>query len=251
MPQPGVSGNHSSMTLHSSATTSVYSFDVDHTSDPSFNAPFPNDVRTTTRPWKQSLMHFAQKHKDDGLFHASFRHWKAHFEFGSCLLDARRLKMRYERLRGLDPSYSGTTAKSPPSTTAPRVNFVQFYTACYKGRAGQELADSMQSSPLESREPSLCGSTVIPVAGNPSQVSPVPLPAEQNQLFFCKLAHQDGGQVDSQWVKVMMMTNDEIVAHTILFKPGPHYEQLVEQVSAEMTKWVTEAFPCAGDAPAI
>lgn len=237
--------NHSSTTLQSYTSTSAQSSNTNHLMDPSFNPPFPNDVRITTRPWKQSLMHFAQKHKDDGLFYASMRHWKAHFEFGSCLLDARRLKMRYERLRALDPAYLGATAKPLPSTTAPRVKFIQFYTACYKGRAGQELAKNVQNSTLESRASSFSASPSTRAEGDSGHPSPVPLPAEKDQLFFCKLKYKEGGQVDPQWRKVMMMTNDEIVAHTVLFKPGPHYESLVEQVSTEMTMWITEAFPSA------
>lgn len=60
------------------------------------------------------------------------------------------------------------------------------------------------------------------------------------ELYFCKLARRPNRDVDPLWKKVMMATNDEINAHTILFLPGPHYDDLIERLGAEIASWVTE-----------
>ena len=60
------------------------------------------------------------------------------------------------------------------------------------------------------------------------------------ELHFCKLARQKNGEVDPLWKKITMATNDEINAHTILFMPGPHYEDLVEKTCHEIMDWVMD-----------
>lgn len=60
------------------------------------------------------------------------------------------------------------------------------------------------------------------------------------ELYFCKLPGRPNGDVDPLWKKVMMATNDEINAHTILFLPGPHYDDLIERLGAEIASWVLE-----------
>lgn len=60
------------------------------------------------------------------------------------------------------------------------------------------------------------------------------------ELYFCKLARRPTGDVDPLWKKVMMATNDEINAHTILFMPGPHYDDLIERLVAKIAGWVLD-----------
>jgi hypothetical protein len=64
--------------------------------------------------------------------------------------------------------------------------------------------------------------------------------ADLEELYFCKLARRKDGKVDPLWKKIMMATNDEVNAHTILFMPGPHYETLVEQTCNEIADWVAD-----------
>lgn len=200
---------------------------------------FTNDIRMETRPWRDNFRHFAKKHKDDGLVHATFRHWKAHFEFGSCLLDSRRLRLRYDNLVGLDAVKPNATPLSP-STITSRVRFVQFYTACYKSRVERRLVDHLEQTSSKSLGLSRVGTPRERAKRGATDPEPVANLTEGDQLLFCKLPQQRDGQVDPLWKKVTMFTNDEVVAHTSLFKPGPHYEDLVDQVSAEIVTWVTD-----------
>jgi hypothetical protein len=75
--------------------------------DDTFDPPFFNDVRIQDRGWRNNVRHFVEKHRGDGLTKATIRHWMAHFEFGSCLLDASQLKSRYTALRKLEDQMSG------------------------------------------------------------------------------------------------------------------------------------------------
>ena len=67
--------------------------------------------------------------------------------------------------------------------------------------------------------------------------------ADLEELYFCRLARRKDGKVDPLCRKIMMATNDEVNAHTILFMPGPHYEALVEQTCNEIADWVADGNP--------
>lgn len=216
--------------------------------DPHFNQPFANDIRIQNRRWWESVLHFARKHKDERLVLASFRHWKAHFEFGSCLLDSHRLKEQYITLRKLDsirPSVDATTS----SRSDEQVRFVQFYTASYKGRAGKRFLERNYLDKNDRPESATDRRQRVIVAKNKADQSPGKLRVhdgsledndDPEELYFCKLARLKDGVVDPLWRKVMMATNDEISAHTALFLPGPHYQDLVDQVSTEISSWASE-----------
>lgn len=230
--------------LHSSSpsTTKSSSFTQPHHAppDPTYNPPFLNDIRLTDRDWWQSILHFKQKHRDDGLLRASFRHWKEHFEFGSCLLDSRRLKIRYNSLRRLD------VVEPAKLTSTERARFVQFYTACYKGRAGKRRANGLSqetAAQVEAQSPDLSESAS---RQDHNDLNDVPEkaesePLEEDLLYFCRLVRQEDKKIDPLWRQVMIATNDEINAHTSLFMPGRHYDDLIESVSAEMTGWISDA----------
>lgn len=208
--------------------------------DPTYNPPFLNDIRLTDRDWWQSILHFKQKHKDDGLLRATFRHWKAHFEFGSCLLDSRKLKIRYNSLRRLDVGEPARPASNE------RARFVQFYTACYKGRAGKRCANGLPqetSAQVEAQSPVSSESASRENHNDPNDLpeKAESEPLEEDLLYFCRLARQEDRTIDPAWRQIMIATNDEINAHTSLFMPGRHYDDLIESVSGEMAGWISDA----------
>jgi hypothetical protein len=186
------------------------------------------------------------KHKDEGFVPASFNHWVDHFEFGSCLLNSKRLKEQYHALRKLEDTDLGAI-KATHANSHERVRFVQFYTASYKGRAGKcyiekTYLDGGQLSDHDGHSISLNGKDT---KYNNTEDSPLKHKFDEDtarleELHFCKLAREKDGKVDPLWKKVMVATNDEINAHTILFMLGPHYEDLVERTCNEITDWVLE-----------
>lgn len=231
--------NRSSTALPSCTTADDSLPEINRATDPYFNPPFANDVRMETRSWRQNIMHFAKKHKDDGLVRATFRHWKAHFEFGSCLLDSRRLRLRYGSLIGLNTVEPVAASSSPPAATS-RVRFIQFYTACYKSRVERDFVKRSQQLNCDSPGSSPLGREHEKANREAKADILMPRLAEEDQLFFCRLARDKDGQVDPLWKKVMITTNDEIAAHTSLFKLGQHYEGLVDAVCTEIVQWVTD-----------
>lgn len=183
---------------------------------------------------------------------ASFRHWKAHYEFGSCLLNSHRLKERYNTLRELDSIDTSADTISHPRCDE-RVRFVQFYTASYKGRAGKRFIERNYLKENHFPETGVGGGHFITLPrekpdqdmeGSQATDGFAEDNAEDDtdpeELYFCRLARQKNGEIDPLWKKVMVATNDEINAHTVLFLPGPHYEDLVERVSTEIIGWTTE-----------
>jgi hypothetical protein len=207
--------------------------------DPLFNPPFANDVLIQNRSWWENVQHFARKHKDEGFVSASFNHWVDHFEFGSCLLNSKRLKEQYHALRRLDH----TPTKAANAGVHARVRFVQFYTASYKGRAGKRYIEKTYikgSQCPETDEQSVLIDEEEQSTEDPQKVT---YTADLEELHFCKLARQKDGEVDPLWKKIMMATNDEVNAHTILFMPGPHYDDLVERTCNEITDWVSDRNP--------
>ena len=221
--------------------------------DPLFNPPFANDVLIQNRSWWENVQHFARKHKNEGFVPASFNHWAAHFEFGSCLLNPKRLRVQYTALRKLDGIEPGTV-KAHHAGPDGRVRFVQFYTASYKGRAGKRyidktyLRESQRSeSPVENHGQSgtFDDEDKVDEDAGKSQMDDnfEEQASDLEELHFCKLARRSGGEVDPLWTKIMMATNDEVNAHTILFMPGPHYGDLVERTCNEIADWISDCNP--------
>lgn len=216
--------------------------------DPHFNQHFANDIRIQNRGWWENVLHFARKHEDEGFVLASLRHWKAHFEFGSCLLNSHRLKERYNTLRELNGTNLSVDAISP-SRSDERVRLVQFYTASYKGRAGKRFIERNYSTNSDHPETAIDGGQSVTSArdkvdrhAEASQVNDGSFEDNDDpeELYFCKLARQEDGEIDPLWKKVMVATNDEINAHTVLFLPGPHYQDLIGRVSTEISTWASE-----------
>lgn len=220
--------------------------------DPLFNPPFANDVLMQNRSWWENVQHFARKHRDEGFVPASFNHWVDHFEFGSCLLDSKRLKNQYHVLRKLDGTEAGAVEK-PHAKPHERVRFVQFYTASYKGRAGKRYIEKTYLAESQHSETAVVDGQFVAFESKDVEVDQ---DAEKSQsdnnnstgmhatnleeLHFIKLARQRNGELDPLWKKITMATNDEINAHTILFMPGPHYEDFVERTCNEIAGWVSE-----------
>jgi hypothetical protein len=218
-------------------------------SDPLFNPPFTNDVLIQTRSWWENVQHFARKHRDQGFIPASFNHWVDHFEFGSCLLNSKRLREQYHALRKLDGAESGA-AKGTRAERHERVRFVQFYTASYKGRAGKRYIEKAYMHGNERSETSVIDGRFVSLKDEESgQNAKKPQTnddveghiADLGELCFCRLARQSNGEVDPLWKKIMVATNDEVNAHTILFMPGPHYESLVERACNEIAEWIVDS----------
>jgi len=219
------------------SSTSGSPFDTTSETDPNFDPPFFNDVRLEDRGWRKNLAHFLRKHEDKGFLRAGLRHWKAHFEFGSCLLDQRRLRVQYKNLRDLaEIDIRGAADSSTLSSH--RVHFVHFYTACHKGWTVNRSAGRNGASPVDhSRADQLRRISSQPTGEE--SANEFGKAGKENELFFCKLAWLNSGDVDSLWRKIVMATNDEINAHTSLFKPGPHYLRMIECVGAEVAGWTS------------
>jgi len=224
---------------------------MDDRPDPLFNPPFANDILIQNRSWWENVQHFARKHRDEGLIPASFNHWGDHFEFGSCLLDSKRLKNQYHALRKLDGTESGD-AGAVHAGSHERVRFVQFYTASYKGRAGKRFIEKTYFERNQCSETAVVNGKFVTLDdenkidrtehAERSQMdeNSAEHTANLEELHFIKLARQRDGEVDPLWKKVTMATNDEINAHTILFMPGPHYKDLVERTCNEIADWIVD-----------
>ena len=230
---------------HSSSNTATLLAPTVEVPDPNFNPLFANDILIQKRDRWRGMLHFAQKHADEGFFHASFRHWKAHFEFGSCLLNGQKLKAQYNALRKLD--IAGPIADGATSSAQERVRFVQFYTASQKGLAISRRRQRSPSSESENHLSTYSGADDVRFPQSISDIEAGSIYTDdsfatktsaEDELFFCKLAKQENREVDPLWKKVQMATNDEINAHTSLFLPGPHYSFLVGSTTAEILGWM-------------
>jgi hypothetical protein len=173
---------------------------------------------------------------------ASLRHLKAHFVFGSCLLNSHHLKERYDSLRELD-GIGPSIDVIPPSRPDERVRFAHFYTASYKGRTGKKLIERNYSEISDRADTTNDGRQFLATTRDEVDQHPKALLKDNDdpeELYFCKLARRKDGEIDPSWKKVMIATNDEINAHTVLFLPGPHYQDLIGRVSAEIVTWISE-----------
>ncbi|KAI0146701.1 hypothetical protein BJ166DRAFT_582867 [Pestalotiopsis sp. NC0098] len=254
LPQSPDGFSPQSVLRHSFSTTAdEYCINNRTTLDPNFNPQFSNDTRIEDRGWWNNVLHFARKHRQEGIgfIHASFQHWKAHFEFGSCLLDSQQLKFRYKELLKLEyDSSTSHVANTPSSKEAPPCRFVQFYTVCHKDQrrpssramsrstsATDSIRTSCTTSPSTWNHGNVCTCEVTPE----DDISCATDISQGKELLFCKLARQEDGQVNALWKRVLMATNEEISAHTTLFMPGPHYGNLVCSVGETVAQWVAES----------
>lgn len=99
------------------------------TFDPNFNPAFTNDIRIKDRGFLKNVVHFAKKHRSEGILDAATHHLMSHLEFGGCLMEFNCLKVRYETLRKLE-DVDGVKHHGFLHV-APQVRFVQYYTVCH------------------------------------------------------------------------------------------------------------------------
>jgi hypothetical protein len=207
--------------------------DISSAMDDTYDPPFLKDVRIQDRGWRNNVRHFVEKHHADGLTKATIRHWMAHFEFGSCLLDSSQLKSRYTALRELDEQMS--------------TRFIQFYTTCYKprGRHHQRTDEkTTEFSHCIDRQDSYSLHRMGPKQGAIFECranADYPEQCMEKELLFCKVAHQQDGRIDPLWKNIVIDAGDEVIAHMSLFHPGCHYERLVGQVSDVLAEWVFDS----------
>lgn len=97
--------------------------------DPTFDPPYPNDVRLKERTGWSSFMHFLNKHSDN-LTMATKQYVVSHLEFGACLADYPALKNRCDRLHALE-DVDELAGYDRPGYRRPvrRIRFVNYYTA--------------------------------------------------------------------------------------------------------------------------
>jgi hypothetical protein len=201
--------------------------------DDTYDPPFMNDVRIQDRGWRNNIEHFVEKHRDDGLTKATIRHWMAHLEFGSCLLDSSQLQSRYTALRKLDDQMS--------------TRFVQFYTTCYKPQSRRHRRTAEKTTMFNRYIDQQDDYTLHRMGPKPDLTFESSKNVDcseqrlEKELLFCKVAHQQDGKIDSLWKNVVIDAADEITAHTSLFSPGCHYEGLVDQVGDVIAGWVFDS----------
>lgn len=74
-------------------------------------------------------MHFASKHKKEGIVNATAKHVLSHLEYGGCLADFPGLNVRYNRLRELEDVDDLASLSGPQvQGNKARVRFVNYYT---------------------------------------------------------------------------------------------------------------------------
>ncbi|MCJ1474913.1 hypothetical protein MMC13_003573 [Lambiella insularis] len=125
---PPVSQSQSLATSVVSPTSPISSLAAPPINDPSFDPPFPNDIRLPVRKGWESTLHFITKHSD-GLTKATKSYVTSHLEFGGALADYRGLKARYERLRAFEDIDSSHAESLRGRKSPRRIRFVNYYTA--------------------------------------------------------------------------------------------------------------------------
>lgn len=74
-------------------------------------------------------MHFANKHKKEGIVNATAKHVLSHLEYGGCLADYPGLNVRYNRIRELEDVDDLASLSGPQvHGNKARVRFVNYYT---------------------------------------------------------------------------------------------------------------------------
>lgn len=108
-----------------STASSVHTGQVEGVFDP----PFYNDEPFREQPFVKRMLHFASKHKSDGLLNAMGTHVMSHVEFGGCLADYSGMNARYKKIRALEDvdEVQAIHQGHPPAAHA-RVRFVNYYT---------------------------------------------------------------------------------------------------------------------------
>lgn len=116
--------SHQTVTSPSTAS-SVHTGQVEGIFDP----PFYNDEPFREQPFVKRMLHFASKHKSDGLLNAMGTHVMSHVEFGGCLADYSGMNARYKKIRALEDvdEVQAIHQGHPPAAHA-RVRFVNYYT---------------------------------------------------------------------------------------------------------------------------
>ncbi|KJZ74154.1 hypothetical protein HIM_06385 [Hirsutella minnesotensis 3608] len=111
-------------------------------SDPHFDPPFWNDQPLREQSFFARVMHFASKHKSEGILNAAFNHIVSHLEYGGCLADYSGLMSRYNKIRALeDVDETQAFNSGQPCGTFARVRFVNYYTLS-SGRAKATKSNS-------------------------------------------------------------------------------------------------------------
>lgn len=126
--------------------------------DPFYDPPFFNDQPFRERPFIKRMMHFASKHRPEGLVTAVRKHLVSHLEFGGCLADYPGLAARYSKLRSLEDVDEARALRQgkPPGTYA-RVRFVNYYTLS----SGKPKTPKPQPGQEEERRSSATGESVL------------------------------------------------------------------------------------------
>lgn len=97
--------------------------------DENFNPTFNNDVVLPVRKGWKSAWHFVNKHSSD-LGVATKNLVTSHMEFGGAMADYTGLRARYARIRALEEEDENLRKSvTGGNVTAPRVRFVNYYTA--------------------------------------------------------------------------------------------------------------------------
>lgn len=130
-------------------------------------------------------MHFASKHKSEGLFNAVSNHVSSHLEFGGCLADYPGMRARYNKLRALEDvdEVKAMTEGHPPGAYA-RVRFVNYYT----------LSPGRPKAPKLASEGSNLQLYTTQTEASPTQHS---LVEESTDLPPIQLADSSGGEQQS------------------------------------------------------
>lgn len=99
------------------------------TADPGFDPPFFNDNPFKEAPFVKRIVHFAKKHRSEGIVNATAKHVLSHLEYGGCLADFHGLNVRYNRIRQLeDVDELQALSGGKPLGDKARVRFVNYYT---------------------------------------------------------------------------------------------------------------------------
>jgi pimeloyl-ACP methyl ester carboxylesterase len=159
------------LTTQSSSSVNRLHADLsaDAATDMNYNPSFFNDTHLTVRKGWRSTLHFIKKHSD-GLADGVMQYVKSHVEFSGAMANYSQLKVRYQRIRGLEDGDPWRRAEAigwpGESESVPVVRFVNYYTAT-KGRkkvgpGGEDGVDEGESSGVESGSTSRAPSPTPP-----------------------------------------------------------------------------------------
>ena len=171
----------------SNSLTRDESLGLAEVSDPTYNPPFPNDVRTPLRTGWISALHFLAKHSN-GLTKASKDYVTSHLEFGGCLTEYSGLRRRYSGVRRLEERDREQRGGGE------RVRWVNYYTAS-TGRAkkshlqGSFEGVEMQTQKVTRSQDSLV--TTAPGGDDAAAIGELPLlSTETDEARRIEASHQ-------------------------------------------------------------